>query len=653
MHGIAQVNQRGVIQAYRNLYRQGLKVINYSTPSRHVLLQTLRSSFRSSSSHDFDPRRIANTLHFLQRAADVAGLEHKIVKNLMMVRYWEQPQTRKDLRLGSGLKDLVIRQQISGRFRPLIVTCFACLPVPASLRDHQFLASATDFQQLHLLNISTAYVSSRIKCCLRPSMSGLITSLLIEPVVRQARRLSQQTEQSHPPSTLDQPEPPSIQNSNCLTRNEDDSYNIARTSMSHPEQERHPIVGLHEEYAGSDDNPSFSTVPSTAGRNDQNHETELLSLLQQPRYMSDNVTSEDPSRHAVIMHGMDWAEPSLAPSVIIPTRNATQQSSQTPRETDRVSHSHLGVYETGGQFSLPEDDGMGALRQKIHAVRDLKYSSAEQARMIHELMTENYNASQSNLYSHLVQTVPSQSRTQSPDRPVTPNHRWSGLPLDQQFINPATAASIALQEKRYSLTAEDLKPTFFPKEEQESPIDDVDDTDAEEFEEACLGCRHYKRNVKLQCYACKKCFRASPNPRLNSPMSAEPNGRFSSYSITRGRAVSPVISNYFGIPPERGSERPKSTSLFGDRTLKENENEDGGEIRFWGSKFKYRYGFLGRTSETNGEQANEEAGAGDDGRSWCSNSDEDKEDGESGDGGDDDDEEEEDDDESIDIFGHR
>jgi hypothetical protein len=92
--------------------------------------------------------------------------------------------------------------------------------------------------------------------------------------------------------------------------------------------------------------------------------------------------------------------------------------------------------------------------------------------------------------------------------------------------------------------------------------------------------------------------------------------------------------------------------LFGDQTPKENENEDSGEIRFWGTKFKYRYGFLGRgtesadgTSEANGEEEDEGAGAGDDGRSCCSNSDEENEDGEEGD--------EDDDDESIDIFGHR
>ncbi|KAE8379462.1 hypothetical protein BDV26DRAFT_259511, partial [Aspergillus bertholletiae] len=120
MSSATHVDQRAVIQAYRHLYRQGLRVINYSTPSRHVLLRTLRSSFRSSSRHDFDPQRIANTLRFLQRAADAVGVEHKIVKNLMMVRYWEQPQVRKDLRLLKGLgidqKESSLRRDASEQF---------------------------------------------------------------------------------------------------------------------------------------------------------------------------------------------------------------------------------------------------------------------------------------------------------------------------------------------------------------------------------------------------------------------------------------------------------------------------------------------------------------------------------------------------------
>lgn len=92
-------NPQTVVHAYRHFYRQGLKAIHYSTPSRHILVKTLRSSFRSSSPDDFNPQRVSNTLRFLQRATDVAGIEHKILKNLMITRYWEQPHTMKNARM--------------------------------------------------------------------------------------------------------------------------------------------------------------------------------------------------------------------------------------------------------------------------------------------------------------------------------------------------------------------------------------------------------------------------------------------------------------------------------------------------------------------------------------------------------------------------
>ncbi|KAE8354432.1 hypothetical protein BDV28DRAFT_130909 [Aspergillus coremiiformis] len=752
-------------------------------------------------------------------------------------------------------------------------------------------------------------------------MSGLISSLLIEPVVRQARRLSQQTEESRTPSsTLDQPAPLSIQ-SNSSTGNEEGSDNIAKATMSHSGHERYRNIRLSGEYVTSEDDPSGSVIPSPTGDNDQNHEMEPTFLPHQNRHITRNMISEDVSNHSVIMRRVNSTESHPSSSITISARSNSQQTGSTLWESEQASQSHLGITETIGQSLLPEDDGMGALRKRIHAIRDLNYSSMEQAHMIHELMTENYNTSRNNLDIQMVQITPSKPRLQSPDRPATPKYRWNRQSFDQQSITPAATASISLQENQYCLTAQDLKPTFFPKDELEPFLDDVDDMDAEEFEETCLGCRHYKRNVKLQCYACKNWYTCrfchdevedhhldrpktenmlcmlcghaqpasqfctncgeqssqyycnicklwdndtnksiyhcndcgicrigqglgrdffhcktccvclpisienthrcierstqcdcpicgdymftspetvvfmrcghsihqrclseysknsyrcpicsktitnmestfrnldrtiqsqpmpaefndtrtliycndcgaksvvkyhwlglkcdmcesyntaqirllngdvldsleddngdvregitttltrsssqatgdivlptltssrldvntdsgtSPTARLNPPLSAEPNGRFSSYNITRGRAVSPVISNYFGIPPDRDSERPNSISFFSGRTSKENEIEDSGEIRFWGTKFKYRYGFLSRrtesidgTSEANGEE--DESNGEDDGygdrRSGYSNSDEENEE-----------EDEEEDDEKIDIFGHR
>ena len=93
------VSPREVVHAYRHLYRQGLKAIRYATPSRHVLRTTLRTAFHASPPTEFDPSRIANTLRFLERAADMTGLEHRILKNLLLSRYWELPQNAKESRM--------------------------------------------------------------------------------------------------------------------------------------------------------------------------------------------------------------------------------------------------------------------------------------------------------------------------------------------------------------------------------------------------------------------------------------------------------------------------------------------------------------------------------------------------------------------------
>ncbi|KAI5302765.1 hypothetical protein KEM56_000384 [Ascosphaera pollenicola] len=77
--------------AYRHLYREGLKCIRYSTPARYMLRDTMRKSFRKGSAEEFDPGRVLNTLKFLGRAGEYLGTEHHIVKNMLHVRYWQQP----------------------------------------------------------------------------------------------------------------------------------------------------------------------------------------------------------------------------------------------------------------------------------------------------------------------------------------------------------------------------------------------------------------------------------------------------------------------------------------------------------------------------------------------------------------------------------
>ena len=78
-----------VIQAYRLLYRNGLHAIQYASPARHTLKYQLRQAFRKGRIEELDPQKIANTVHFLNCAARETGLEHRILKALLHVRWWD------------------------------------------------------------------------------------------------------------------------------------------------------------------------------------------------------------------------------------------------------------------------------------------------------------------------------------------------------------------------------------------------------------------------------------------------------------------------------------------------------------------------------------------------------------------------------------
>lgn len=142
----------------------------------------------------------------------------------------------------------------------------------------------------------------------------------------------------------------------------------------------------------------------------------------------------------------------------------------------------------------------------------------------------------------------------------------------------------------------------------------------------------------------------APQSRLSVPASAGADGRFVSYNMTRGRAVSPVVSNYFGLPPERESEKPSSLPFLGGISRSDKEG-DYGALSFLSKKLRDRYGFLAdeATLADGASEAEEEEEEDDDDDDQVSSfAATDEEDGDK-------DKDDEDDDgaEYIDIFGHR
>ena len=82
-------NKSEILQAYRQLYRHGLRAVQYASPARYTLRHQLNQAFRQGDIKDFDAQKIKNTILFLKCASKAKGLEHRILKTLLHVRWWD------------------------------------------------------------------------------------------------------------------------------------------------------------------------------------------------------------------------------------------------------------------------------------------------------------------------------------------------------------------------------------------------------------------------------------------------------------------------------------------------------------------------------------------------------------------------------------
>jgi hypothetical protein len=83
------MSNRDILHTYRALLRASLRAIHFSRPARHTLVSRLRLAFTKNPASAYNPQKVANTLEFLEYARTQTGLEHKILKNLLLV-WWNQ-----------------------------------------------------------------------------------------------------------------------------------------------------------------------------------------------------------------------------------------------------------------------------------------------------------------------------------------------------------------------------------------------------------------------------------------------------------------------------------------------------------------------------------------------------------------------------------
>lgn len=355
-------------------------------------------------------------------------------------------------------------------------------------------------------------------------MSSYISSFLIEPVVRQARRFSRTHDDSDSaPST------PHLQQ--VPDEDEDETIHAGGRLAASTASGVRAVQDALSASAWPQIIPGQPVVLSPSSE-DGGLEAELAALRNRERQPSSQTNSRSQSTHhslTDILRGNSLGvddDTSGNPLYRIPDRfrstttsfsslSSINDAAVTPTEGHTRSRANTarGSYSSRmGDGSLPADDGMGLMRRRIKDIQELNASNADKARLIHALMTEQYSSSQSSLHANPFHRANSPASLLSQDRPFTPNsdHSMNDSGL---FTSPHTSlSSVTDADNPYNLTPDDLIPTYVPR-----PVPPVPDTAAEKAQSGpcdpeeeerppSLGCRHYKRNVKLQCSTCNRWY---------------------------------------------------------------------------------------------------------------------------------------------------
>lgn len=357
-------------------------------------------------------------------------------------------------------------------------------------------------------------------------MSSLFSSFVIEPVVRQARRIS-----GAPSSTASAHANPGHRQSLSHANRDaqaaviDASRDDAATSTSHGSLPDHETANAatHDYFFRrfivspfTADPPSERGEAATSSDRPQLVESPVSEL---PPVAPEAAPEDDMSQNPSYGIPERFRSTEIASSMSSGRASIGGAGGRSHRNTGRHSRRSTGDDYNPGLMagSLPEDDGMRSLRDKIHEVWRTQVTNEEKARMMHDLMTERYAVSQPHMF-----LARSPSSTLSQDRSFAAGSPASMLDLDVQPKSPDSMALCHDPNETYNMTAEEAQLSYRPKLEasQEVTADEGDGEDPGK-EEFSLGCIHYKRNVKIQCfdcrqwYPCRHCHDEQQSHRLN------------------------------------------------------------------------------------------------------------------------------------------
>ncbi|KAF1940773.1 hypothetical protein EJ02DRAFT_405804 [Clathrospora elynae] len=303
---------------------------------------------------------------------------------------------------------------------------------------------------------------------------SLLSSFIIDPVVRHARRLSgvppaeaSTCNDGARPLTCDnhdsEPIPPPIRDSGANSSPHDAETTVA--SEARPTA----LVDRFRRYSSFTQRPRSVVVDE-----EECHDAAPIN--------SSVAMSANPSR-------------TLADQMRRADSGSSRLNAPPASWLQRAQSSPAGQHAGAMSEPLPADDGMAYLRMRIHEIRALKIADQERARLIHSLMTERY---------HTMRPT-SPASFMSHERPFTPtsgDSTFSDIPAS----SPYSSVSDIDPKNPYNLRKGDANPTYRPRPEPHGAEHGEDEEDEVAEGEFALGCQHYKRNVKVQCYECRRWY---------------------------------------------------------------------------------------------------------------------------------------------------
>ncbi|KAF7925326.1 hypothetical protein EAE99_006190 [Botrytis elliptica] len=337
-------------------------------------------------------------------------------------------------------------------------------------------------------------------------MTSLVSEFLINPVLRQARRFSR----SDPVRAHDSNDTLNTHLVPGSSNNEIDETVIEDATAMEPTMnlpDTREFVGVGG-ITGSSPNQNSTHEGSSSGdieslRHDANHDdTDALATSHSYSNTSpvdNNMTDNASSRVASLTQGniTEGSSSSAALNAVNFPMSSVEGSSQDSSQNSTPASMGLDT----GSTALPADDGMGPLRQRIIYIQAMDIPTERKALLMHQLLTQSYTEAHEIFNAKNLVPTTAADKMISQERPATPNSLSSFIWQMNGTLDQAPATEI----HTFHLSPDDLMKTYAPLDPPE--VDDGSE-ESENTEDSTpkLGCKHYKRNVKLQCSTCDRWY---------------------------------------------------------------------------------------------------------------------------------------------------